>query len=284
MSKEETKKDALVEKEEQDIFARFDELDEKIILAEMENRATGIMVYHFPMEGHDIWGISKSGVDACVERLGKQGIAIRETEVDIRVDPTDPSYVLITAKVQKVLVDNEGREAKVESFIGTKRQYTFIKSRKTGMLIQNKFWYEQGTMKALRNAKLRMIPEDIKVKVIEYAKTKKKVQKVDYNDRKKTQQTQRKEAVKEEESNRGFPDEQTQAQSTNSLTQDQNMKLIRYTATLVDRWNYDPYQILAKLDEMFGSHDYSKYSSELAERVISFFEDTIKLNENRNPA
>lgn len=169
----------VIVKESEDIFQRFDELDDKVIIAELQNRVVEDWVYHFVQDGKHIWGIGKAGIDGCVTEMGKKGLALREDSVDFVVDPTHPEFVLFTAKVSKHVVGKEGLEATVESAIGTKRQWIMLKRRSDGKLMSNKFWFEQGSQKALRNAKARLIPDEIKTKVLAFAKKHEKVREIE---------------------------------------------------------------------------------------------------------
>lgn len=175
--------------ESQDIFARFEELDDKLILKELENQVVDSWVYHFTQDGHEIWGLGKVGIDACAKEMGKKGVALREDSVEFAQDPTHPEYVLFTAKVSKHVVGKEGQEAMVESAIGTKRQWIMLKRKGDGKIRANKFWFEQGSIKALRNAKSRLIPDDIKTKIIAFAKTHKKVKEIEPPAKKKAEDT-----------------------------------------------------------------------------------------------
>lgn len=164
--------------ESQDIFERFEQLDDKVIIQLLEDQVADAWVYHFKQEGKDIWGIGKAGIDGCAKEMGKKGIALREDSVVFVIDPTHPEFVLFTAKVTKHVVDKEGNEATVESAIGTKRQWIMIRKR-DGKIATNKFWFEQGSQKALRNAKARLIPDDIKAKILAFAQKKGKVRELE---------------------------------------------------------------------------------------------------------
>jgi|GEM_PF-1916188 len=164
--------------ESQDIFERFEQLDDKVIIQLLEDQVVEAWVYHFKQEGKDIWGIGKAGIDGCAKEMGKKGIALREDSVDFMIDPTHPEFVLFTAKVSKHVVDEKGNEATVESSIGTKRQWIMIR-RRDGKIATNKFWFEQGSQKALRNAKARLIPDDIKAKILAFAQKKGKVREIE---------------------------------------------------------------------------------------------------------
>lgn len=178
------KENGLAIVESQDIFERFEQLDDKIIIQLLEDQVAEAWVYHFKQEGKHIWGIGKAGIDGCAKEMGKKGIALREDSVDFMIDPTHPEFVLFTAKVSKHVVDEKGNEATVESAIGTKRQWIMLK-RRDGKLTSNKFWFEQGSQKALRNAKARLIPDEIKAKILAFAQKKGKVREIEAPARKK---------------------------------------------------------------------------------------------------
>lgn len=172
------KSNEIVIRESQNIFQKFDELDDQIIINELENRVVEEWVYHFKPEGApEVWGIGKAGIDGCSTEMGKKGIALREEKVDVIPDPTNAQYVLCSARVSKHYVGKDGAEAMIETAIGTKRQWTKMKLR-NGDIVTDPFWYEKGTIKALRNAKSRLIPEDIKAKIIAFAKQHKKVKEI----------------------------------------------------------------------------------------------------------
>ena len=171
--------------ESQDIFERFEQLDDKVIIQLLENQVVEDWVYHFVQDGHHIWGIGKAGIDGCAKEMGKKGIALREDPPDFRIDPTHPEFVLFTAKVTKHVVDEKGNEAMVESAIGTKRQWIMLKRKSDGKIVSNKFWFEQGSQKALRNAKARLIPDDIKAKILAFAQKKGKVREIEAPAKKK---------------------------------------------------------------------------------------------------
>jgi len=165
--------------ESQDIFERFEQMDDKVIIQLLEDQVAEAWVYHFQQDGKDIWGIGKAGIDGCAKEMGTKGVALREDSVDFMIDPTHPEFVLFTAKVSKHVVDEKGNEAMVETAIGTKRQWIMLKRRSDGKLTTNKFWFEQGSQKALRNAKARLIPDDIKAKILAFAKSKGKVREIE---------------------------------------------------------------------------------------------------------
>lgn len=156
-----------------DPFSLMDTLDDKAIIAELEGRVVDTWVYHFSQDKQDIWGLSKVGVDAACREMAKLGEVIREIEVNFVVDPSSDGYFLFTAKAARFVVNKDGQEIELDSAIGTKRQANH--HPKGGL---NKFWFEQGSMKALRNARQRLISEDVRAKIMALAKKKGKIKDV----------------------------------------------------------------------------------------------------------
>ena len=215
-----------------DILQRFDELDDKAIISELENRVVDAWVYHFkPRNAPEVWGIGKAGIDGCVMELGKNGIALREEDIKYAVDPTNSQYVLFTAKVSKHFIDKSGAEAMIETSIGTKRQWTRMLLR-NGDAVADPFWFEKGSIKALRNAKARLIPEDIKAKIITFAKTKGK--------------------VKEIKEDNGFA-RKTKREKGELMSQEQSLKIAKLENTLVDKFGIMPEELLTKMKKEIGA-------------------------------
>lgn len=272
-------------RDDQDIFAIFDQLDDEIILSELENRITDVWVYHFVVSGKEVWGISKEGVDQCVEKMAKKGMSLRDVELDYRVDPTNPEYILFSAKVQRVLCHEDGREVRVDAVIGTKRQRIMRVIKSEGRLVENEFWYEQGSQKALRNARLRLIPEDIKTTVIAFAKQKKKVRTIEAPkviEEKKGSKfpDERQEADQEATSTTrktsGFPDEKSK-EKEKTATQEQIFGIYRLEAMLADKHGFTMDKIIAKLKEKWGITDITtKIPYDVADQIILYFNWVIK--------
>ena len=152
-------------------FRAMDMLDDEQILNELEGRVSKVWVYQFQQDGKTIEGLSKVGVDqACIE-MSMRGEVIREGDLDYQQDPTDPKYMLFSAYASKYAVSKEGQEIFLDRVLGTKRQCVYIITRNEGVSDRvNPFWYEQGAMKAMRNARMRLIGEDTRAKIITLAK------------------------------------------------------------------------------------------------------------------
>lgn len=295
MNNETEKTNDLIKKESQDVFELFDKLDDEVIIAELEHKVIDTWVYHFPQEGKDIWGIGKAGIDGSSDMLGKKGIALREDFVKCEQDPTNPEFMLFNASASKYLISSDGAtEVKVNSAIGTKRQWTMIRRKSDGHLMINKFWYEQGSMKALRNAKARLIDDKVKAMIIAYAKQHKKVKTVEMPTAKK--QPEKKTEVKEKE-NKSPEIKQEKSSGQKKLwageqeeekpvappfekaKQEELMRITRAEATLVDKYGFAPDEIFDKLEKKFGIKEIYDLSASLAIEVAEFLEDTIKANQ-----
>ncbi len=160
-----------------DPFQAMDKLDDEAILAELEGRVVDTWVYHFPQEGKEIWGVSKVGIDQACREMAKQGEAIREEDVLWSIDPTDKEYVLFKASASRIAVTKDGKEIPLDRAMGTKRQ-SVNTVRRDGKTAPNPFWFEQGSIKALRNARARLVSEETRSKIIALAKEKGKVREV----------------------------------------------------------------------------------------------------------
>jgi len=156
--------------QEKDVYALMDRLDDDLIKAEIENRIVKTWIYSFQSQGKTLEGLSKVGVDACCSEMAKNGHVIREGEVRFQVDPTDREYVLFMVSATRVLVDPErGEEQAFETVWGEKRQWTKFR-KKDGTIVDDNFWFEKGAQKAARNARARLIPEEVRSKIITLAR------------------------------------------------------------------------------------------------------------------
>lgn len=150
-----------------DPFVMMDHFDDEAILAELEGQALQALVYEFPQDGQTIRGLSKGGVDAVAAEMAKQGEVLRELELTWE---DNGDYVLFRAKVGRfrVAIDKstgEMREVLLDTVFGLKRQDK-QQARRDGSLRDNPFWFETGGMKAVRNAKARLIREDLKEQIL----------------------------------------------------------------------------------------------------------------------
>jgi len=150
-------------------FAIMDRLDDKAIIAELEGRISKEWVYSFQQNGAPVEGLSKKGVDAACEELSRMGEMISEDSVEWASDPTDPEHIIFKAHAHKYLLNGQGQRADLPSVFGVKRQWTKMKKR-DGTVVPDPFWAEKGAMKALRNARVRLIPETVTTKILAQAR------------------------------------------------------------------------------------------------------------------
>lgn len=146
-------------------FWLMDRLDDELIVQELEGRLPAVLTYHFTdrATGKEIWGVSKSGVDEATAELAMKGEVIREVEVNM-VDREEEA--LFTVKSGRYVLSKDGtKEVLLDTKFGFKRQ-----PKKTPSGGMNPFWYEQGAIKAARNASMRLIPKAIIQGVIAMAK------------------------------------------------------------------------------------------------------------------
>ena len=169
---------------EESVFAIMDALDDDLVIAEIEKRVVDTWVYHFPAkEGPEMWGLSKKGVDQALEELEKQGLCFEEDFCSVVLDPSNSDYLLFSAKVNKYRYDRNLNRIHLGSLTGYKRQWTKEK-RKDGSIVTDRFYFEKGCAKALRNAKSRAISVELESKIIAFAKEQGKIKNVEYGPRK----------------------------------------------------------------------------------------------------
>lgn len=159
------------------VFSIMDTFDDKAVMAEIEGRVGEKWVYHFKADGKELWGMGKLGVDQAAIHLAKKGYLLREISVECIPDPNSARHFLFTARVQKVAMQKDGQQFDLEVAIGVKRVATKI-LLKAGGSMDDPHWYEKGCAKALRNAKLKLIPDEVTSKIIAIAKKGNKVQEI----------------------------------------------------------------------------------------------------------
>jgi hypothetical protein len=165
-------------KQDYDVFAIMDKLDDEIILAELENRVVSTWVYSFPgQDGKTQTGLSKRGVDEACTEMAKKGHVIEEDSIEYSPCPISGEHVLFKAQVRRVLINKDGSRVPMETVFGTKRQW-IKEQRKDKSIFDDKFWFEKGAAKALRNARSRLIPAEIQATIISLAKSSGKVKNI----------------------------------------------------------------------------------------------------------
>ena len=154
-----------------DPFQMMDRLDDEAIIAELEGMIIEDLVYHFKDGRQDIWGLAKAGVDEAVKQMAKKGEVIREASLEWEID-RERSEAFFKVLAGRYAVNSAGVEIRLDTAFGTKRQPMKYGTK------QNPHWFEQGSMKAARNAKLRLVGAELKAKILALAKKTKRVRDV----------------------------------------------------------------------------------------------------------
>lgn len=149
----------------------FDRQDD----TQIANRLRGIVlkefVYGFKQGGQMIYGLGVDGAEACKRELAKVGEVIREDEITIMYQ--DAERVYFQARASRWAVNGKS-ETKLDTTVELKNQMKYI-TRRDGSTEADPFWLEKGGSKAMRNAILNLIPEEIKQRVIAMYKESAKV-------------------------------------------------------------------------------------------------------------
>lgn len=158
-----------------DPFLAMDRLDDQAIIAELQGQTVKALVYEFKQNGQLVTGLSKAGVDAVVREMAKQGEVLREMELNVLETPDE--FVAQVKAGRYVIQTNqqtgEVKETLLDVVFGVKRQ---PKKHPSGT--PNPFAYEQAVSKAARNAKMRLLREDLKQTIIALARKEGRVKEV----------------------------------------------------------------------------------------------------------
>ena len=112
-----------------DPFQLMDRMDEEALRKELEGIASTDLVYVVKEGGHEVVGLSKSGVDECCMALVSQGQVIREEDLQYEViNEGEAREALFKVKAARYAVSPEGQEVRLDQVIGVKRQPLFHES------------------------------------------------------------------------------------------------------------------------------------------------------------
>lgn len=167
------------------VLAMIDEIEDSEIVAAISSQVTKAWVYEFPMGGQTVRGLSATGVEEAARELGKHGEAIRE--MDVRIEYEDENEARFVAQAGRYAISHDGKEVLLDVAIRAKRQSKRIKLRSGGWQ-EDDSWYEKGVTKAVRNAKLALLPEMAKTQILAAAITAGRVRQVDAPQRQQRQQ------------------------------------------------------------------------------------------------
>jgi hypothetical protein len=106
-----------------DPFQLMDRMDEEALRKELEGVASTDLVYVVKEGGHEVIGLSKSGVDECCMALVSQGQVIREEDLQYDViGEGEDREALFKVKAARFAVSPEGQDVRLDQVIGVKRQ------------------------------------------------------------------------------------------------------------------------------------------------------------------
>lgn len=140
-------------------YLLMDDKDDEQIMAEIQNIGSTVAdkwVYVFTnSDGKQVTGLSWVGTkNAAYYMRRKKIVNVSIEDIKYEKDPTDPDYMLFTAKVKDLITG--------AITIGTKRQaiYTVVKGNQLDKGRKDPFWFEKGSSKAKRNAIQDLMPSD----------------------------------------------------------------------------------------------------------------------------
>lgn len=171
-----------------DRFTLLDMLDELQFLQEAGGAVVETFIYEVEQWDPKVKGkvkryqLSKTGVDAACSALADQHEYVRELDITHQID-RQAQEAFFQARAARFRRTAEGEEVMLETVHGVKRQpmyYVIAGGQRAGEHIDNPHWYEHGVMKACRNARRRLLPEHLVVKLIEqWRKDPKRSQQID---------------------------------------------------------------------------------------------------------
>ena len=145
------------------VLALIDELEDSEIVDALSGAVTRSWIYEFPVAGQTVRGISAVGVEEAAGEMAKHGEAIRV--IDVRIEHEDDFEARFLVQAGRYAISADGREALLDVTIRGKRQSKTM-TRRDGKKVEDESWYEKGITKAVRNAKLALLPEYAKTHIL----------------------------------------------------------------------------------------------------------------------
>ena len=162
-------------------FEAMEKLEDEILLQELRGQVIEPLVYEFiDPGGRSVVGISKAGVDWVASEMMMRGEVLRELDFQLILEP---SYVIAVVKAGRFTMNREGHEVQLETAFGARRQ---PRKRKTPALNtetqeeDDPFAIEIALIKAARNAKRRLMPESLIIRVFDIAHDEGKTTRLDH--------------------------------------------------------------------------------------------------------
>jgi len=158
-----------------DIIENLDQAAIITALTAADARAVRTWCYTFSQDGKPVIGLSVDGVQEAAREMARRGELIDQEWV--RLDRETETEAYFSAKAVRYTVMPDGRRVPLDSAIRSKRQEKMTKLREPLEVggrrvthVPNRYWYEVGTAKAVRNAVEALLPEAIKGWMIDTAK------------------------------------------------------------------------------------------------------------------
>jgi hypothetical protein len=106
-----------------DPFQMMDRMDEEALRRELDGVASTDLVYVVREGGHEVVGLSKTGVDECCMALVSQGQVIREEDLQYElIGEGEAREALFKVKAARFAVSPTGQDVRLDQVIGVKRQ------------------------------------------------------------------------------------------------------------------------------------------------------------------
>ncbi|HXG36549.1 MAG TPA: hypothetical protein VNL15_06245 [Dehalococcoidia bacterium] len=174
-------------------------VDDDLIVQELRGRAVEQWAYQLPTtneRGEKISGLTIAGVSESCRESARHGEAIRILDKEWR-ETEDAFYAIITAG--RFAVAEDGREALLDTAVGTKRQAKRFWSKQKNGYMDDPFAFDKAISKAERNAKSKLLSMQVKQQVLALALQAGKVREVDRKEQETARKAQEKTAAPAEE-------------------------------------------------------------------------------------
>lgn len=146
-----------------DPLAVVDELESAAIIESLAGNVSPTWIYQFPQGASTVTGLSAVGVDQAARYMATKGEVLRI--IDCHIEHEDDREARFFAVAGRYAVSGDGRQVLLDTAPGAKRQPKYIRL-KTGGEQFNDSWYEIGVTKATRNAKAKLLSDEVRQYII----------------------------------------------------------------------------------------------------------------------
>lgn len=144
----------------QDPYQLMDAMDDRAIVEQMEGRVTDAWVYAVNQGGRTVTGLSAAGVEEAARLLARNSKGtevLRELEAYVeKEDDLEARFIAKAGRFTILFDQGTAHEVLMDTAIRGKRVSKYYANGE-----QNPHWFEQGLTKAVRNAKLALLPETL---------------------------------------------------------------------------------------------------------------------------